>query len=122
MVLLHETVHLVGHVHVLNRRRDVVLLFVAHLPDDVTQVLAGTGLGQTGNHMADLETCHRANMLTDQFHTLLRHCLRAVGVHVLCLDGDECHWDLSLDLIMSTNDDGFSDLVVLHEDFLHLSS
>ena len=70
VVLLHETVHLLGHVHVFDRRGDLVLLLVAHLSHDVTQVLPRTRLGQMRNHIAYLKASHRANVLADQLHTL----------------------------------------------------
>lgn len=40
VVLLNETVHFVGDVHVLDGGGNLVLLLVAHFSDDVTQVLA----------------------------------------------------------------------------------
>lgn len=122
MVFIDEAVHLVGHVHVLDGRGDFVFLFIAHLADDVSEVLAGTGLGQSGDDVAGLETSHWADVFPDQTHTLLSNRFRAVPSEVLRFDGHKCDWDFSLDLVMHAYDDGLCDFAVFHQDFLHLTS
>jgi hypothetical protein len=121
MVLLHEGVHFVGDVHVLNGGGHIVFLFIAHLPHDVAQVLTRSGLGETGDDVAGLEAGHWADVLSDQLHALLRNRLGTVSRDVFGLDGDEGDGDFSLDVIMRANDDGLCDLAVLHEYLLHFS-
>jgi hypothetical protein len=72
--------------------------------------------------VAGLETCHRANVLANKFDAFLCHCFWAVAIDMLSFDGDEGHWNFSLDLIMGSNHDGLRYFVVFHQNFLHLSS
>lgn len=122
MVLIDEAVYLVGNVHVLDGGGDFIFLFVAHLAHDVPEILSRTGLGQSGDDVTGLEASHWPDMFPDQSYALLCHCFGAVSGKVLCLDGHECNWDFSFDLVMRTNNNGLCDFTVFHQDFLHLAS
>ena len=120
MMFLHERVHFVSDIYVLNCWRNLVFLFIAHLSDNVTQILSRTSFGKTGDDMTGLETCHRTDVFANQLYAFFCHCFWRVAVSVFWLDGDEGDRNFSLDFILDTDDDGLSYFVMLHQNLLHL--
>ena len=70
--------------------------------------------------MANLEAGDWADVMTDQLYHLL---LQLLGVdRVASLDGDKSNWNLTLEIIIDSNDNGFGDMGALHDDFFHFAS
>lgn len=88
----------------------------------MSEVLAGTSFGQSGNDVAGFETGHWADVFPDEFHALFSHCFGAMSRKVLGLDSDKCDRDFSFYLIVGADDDSLCDFAVFHQDFLHLAS
>lgn len=110
------------HIHVLYCRGNLVLLLVVHFADYVAQVFSRTGLGKTGDNVANLETGNRADVFSHEFYALFGNALRAVGLEVLGFDRDKGNWYFSLDLISNSYNYSFSNHIMLHQYFFHLSS
>lgn len=122
MYLLDPSVQLVNHIHILYCRRNLVALLVVHLSDDVTEVFAWTGLGETGNYVANLKTGNWANMLPYEFYTPFCYFFRAMSRKMLTFDGHKRDWNFSFNFIRNSNHNGLSNHLMLHQNLLHFSS
>jgi hypothetical protein len=88
----------------------------------VAKVFARTGLGKAGNHMANLKTSNRTNVLSHEFYAFLGYALGTVGLKVFCLDSYKGNRYFSLDLISNSNNYSLGNHIMLHQYFFHLSS
>lgn len=110
---------LVDDLDVLDGGGDFVELLVIHLAHYVAEVFAAAGLRQTVHHMACLETCDWADLLTNQSHDLLLYLCRIVFIP--CLYSHKSNWHLPFYLILRAYHNSLCDLLINHYRLFHLT-